>query len=320
MTKRYGVLICNLGTPDSCSVRDVKKFLKEFLWDPRVVKASRIVWWFVLNVIILNTRPKRTARAYARVWTEKGSPLLAISKNLTEGVSQRLIEIGENIPVETAMRYGNPSMKNAISRLREKGADFFLVIPMYPQYSYTTTASVKDDVFQSLDKNAFHIVCDYHDNPDYLSALASSISDQWDKSGRSEKLVMSFHGIPQEYVDDGDPYYDQCQITARQLAERLNLQADEWIITFQSRLGPKKWLTPYTDETLKKLGEQGIQSVDIVCPGFSVDCLETLEEIAMENRDVFLQAGGKRYQYIPCLNATQPHIDMLTKLIKSHTA
>lgn len=306
-----GILICNLGTPDSCDTKDVRKFLKEFLWDPRVVKAPRVVWWLVLNLIILNTRPKRTAEAYKKVWTAEGSPLLTITRKQARELGALL-----DVPVEPAMRYGKPSMESAIEKLKSRGAEKLIVLPMYPQYSHTTTASTKDKALELLDKSRFHIVCDYHNHSEYISALADSVRESWESNERAEKLVMSFHGIPKEYADDGDPYRDQCETTASLLAQELGLGADQWLLTYQSRLGPKEWLRPYTDQTLQQLGREGVQSVDLICPGFSVDCLETLEEIAIQNRDIFLEAGGKNYNYIPCLNDSDRHMQFLAQLVQ----
>ena len=332
-SETLGVLINNLGTPDSYRVDDVKKFLKEFLWDPRVVKISRPVWWFVLNIIILNTRPKKSAAAYKKVWTEHGSPLLSMSKKQTGLIRQTLHKTYRNTlantRVELGMRYGNPSIEEGLSNLRDAGATRFLIVPLYPQFSHTTTASVEDEVIKILQKwewqkrqkcrgPNFKIIRHYFDNPDYIEALAKSVTTYRDQNGRAEKLLMSFHGIPQKYADDGDPYASECRQTAHLLAQSLNLKPDQWQLSFQSRLGYKKWLAPYTDHILHQLGKQGIQSIQVICPGFSADCLETLAEIAMENRDVFLEAGGKEYSYIPCLNDSEDHIKMLSDQIIQH--
>ena len=325
--KTLGVLINNLGTPDSASVDDVKKFLKEFLWDSRVVKMARPLWWLVLNMIILNTRPKKSAAAYQKVWTEHGSPLLAISKKQTDFIRQTLHEANAyapaNIRVELGMRYGNPSIEEGLNNLRDGGATRFLIVPLYPQFSFTTTASVEDEVIRVLQKwewrgQDFKMIRHYFDNPDYIAALAKSVTAHWDKNGRAEKLLMSFHGIPQQYADDGDPYARECRQTAQLLAQSLNLKPDQWQLGFQSRLGYKKWLAPYTDRILRDLGKQRLQSIQVICPGFSADCLETLAEIALENRDVFLEAGGKEYGYIPCLNDSEDHIRMLSNQILRH--
>jgi ferrochelatase len=313
----------NLGTPDSPSTADVRRYLKEFLWDPRVVEVPRPIWWLVLNLVILNTRPKRSAAAYRKIWTEQGSPLLTISlgqqKTLQRSLDKRL-----SIPVHVAlaMRYGKPSIGAALDELQAAGARRVLVLPMYPQYSATTTASVFDGIANELKRRRWlpelRFINDFHDYPGYIQTLADSVTRHWSEHGRPERLVMSFHGIPRDYFEAGDPYYCECQKTGRLLAETLGLDKDQWQLTFQSRLGPKEWLRPYTDESLRALGEQGVKKVDVVCPGFSADCLETLEEIAMENREVFLEAGGADYRYIPCLNDSEDHIAMLSDLVEHH--
>ncbi len=319
-----GVLINNLGTPASPGVRDVRAFLKQFLSDPRVIRVPRPIWWLILNIIILNTRPKRSAQAYHEIWTDQGSPLLAISqsqvKQLQSWTQSALLP---HVRIEPGMRYGAPSIEQGLNRLRQAGAARYLIIPMYPQYSTTTTASTKDEVlrvFESWQSNPeFEFVCDYFDEPQYIEALNSSVEEHWRKNGRSSRLLMSFHGIPEQYSQQGDPYRGQCESTAKLLAEKLGLDPEQWILSFQSRLGPKKWLEPYTDHTLQEMARQGIESVDVICPGFSVDCLETLEEIAIRNKQLFLDSGGRAYNYIPCLNDRPRHIEMIGRLIKSHS-
>ena len=313
-----GVLINNLGTPDSYQVKDVRKFLKEFLWDPRVVKLPRIIWWFVLNLLVLNTRPKKSAKAYRKIWTADGSPLLSISSKLTDLIRNRLKEARADTLVELGMRYGKPSIESGLLKLRDAGASRFLVLPLYPQFSCTTTASVEDEVcrvFRSARIQDFEIIKHYFSEPEYIAALKGSVKTFWDKHGKAELLLMSFHGIPQAYSDDGDPYQEQCRRTAELLAQSLNLGVSEWQLSFQSRLGPKKWLEPYTDKSLVKIAGEGIRTVQVICPGFSADCLETLEEIAIENRDKFIESGGKDYQYIPCLNDSENHAKMLVNQI-----
>jgi ferrochelatase len=316
-----GVLMVNLGTPDSPSSSDVRRYLKEFLWDPRVVEMSRPLWWLVLNMIILNTRPRRSAAAYAKIWTEEGSPLLAISKKqqqaLLTALRHRL-----SVPVEVilAMRYGNPSISEGLHTLRRAGARRILVLPLYPQYSATTTASIFDAVTFELRSwrwlPELRFIHHYHDNSNYIDALAASIRRYWSAYGEPDTLVISFHGIPKDYFLAGDPYYCECHKTARLLTTALGLPQQRWRLTFQSRLGPKKWLQPYTDRTLRELAKQGVKKVQVICPGFSADCLETLEEIAMENRETFLQSGGEEYRYIPCLNDHATHIDLLASLVE----
>lgn len=320
-----GILLVNLGTPDSPGKQDVRRYLKEFLWDPRVVEVPRLIWWFALNGLLLNTRPRKTARAYAKIWTEAGSPLLLISQQQQQALQETLsktLPASARVRVELAMRYGSPSISAALNRLRSAGMRRLLVLPLYPQYSATTTASIFDAIAEEFRDWRWIPECrfinQYHDHPGYISALANSVRRFQAEHGKTDKLLMSFHGIPQEYVDKGDPYYCECLKSGRLLAEALKLGDDQWEISFQSRLGPKQWLQPYTSETLERLGQSGTKSVQVICPGFSVDCLETLEEIAIENRDVFLAAGGENYQYIPCLNDDDDHIQMMSNLIAKH--
>lgn len=321
--QKIGILLVNLGTPDAPDRASVRRYLKQFLWDPRVVEMARPIWWLVLNLIILNTRPGRSAAAYRKVWTPDGSPLLTISREQEHALRARLGEkFGDNVCVELAMRYGSPSIENGLHALREQGARRLLVLPLYPQYSATTTASIFDEVTDQVRKwrwlPEIRFINHYHDEPAYITALAESVSHWREQYGSADKLLLSFHGIPEEYFHKGDPYFCECQKTGRLLAEALGLQEHEWTLSFQSRLGPKQWLQPYTDKTLEQMGKDGIKSVQVVCPGFSADCLETLEEIAMENKETFLEAGGERYEYIPCLNAQPAHIDMLAGLVERH--
>ncbi len=321
---RTGVLLVNLGTPDAPDRASVRRYLKEFLWDPRVVEVPRPIWWFVLNMVILNTRPGRSAKAYQKVWTEQGSPLLTISRAQEEALRKALQDRhGDDLSVALAMRYGTPSIRHGLEQLRDAGARRLLVLPLYPQYSATTTASIFDEVTQVLRGWRWlpetRFINHYHDDPAYIEALAASVREWRQQHGEADKLLMSFHGIPQEYFDKGDPYHCECHKTGRLLAEALELDASRWTLSFQSRLGPKQWLQPYTDKTLHKLASDGTRSVQVICPGFSTDCLETLEEIAMENRDEFLQASGERYEYIPCLNDQASHITMLCDLVDRHT-
>ena len=320
---RTGILMVNLGTPDAPDRASVRRYLKEFLWDPRVVEGSRIAWWLVLNLIILNTRPSRSAEAYRKIWTAQGSPLMDISRRQQQALQARLNERhGDALQVALAMRYGNPSIREGLERLRDAGARRVLVLPMYPQYSATTTASIFDEITHQLRAwrwlPELRFINHYHDDAAYITALAESI-DAWRAAhGAAEHLLLSFHGIPQEYFDKGDPYYCECQKTARLLVEALGLPTERWTLSFQSRLGPRQWLQPYTDRTLEALAQRGVKSVQVVCPGFSADCLETLEEVAMENREIFLHAGGERYEYIPCLNDQAAHIQMLAGLVERH--
>jgi len=321
--EKTGVLLTNLGTPDSCDTSGVRRYLREFLWDPRVVEVPRPVWWMILNLFILTTRPARSAKAYQKVWTEEGSPLLTISQRQAERLQSSLDQsYPDQFEVVMAMRYGNPSIADGLEKLRKAGVRKVLVFPLYPQYSATTTASTFDAVTAELQHwrwiPELRFINHYHDVDGYISSLEQSIRDYWQEHGKADKLIMSFHGIPKDYLLKGDPYFCECQKTARLLSDRLGLSESQWQITFQSRLGAKEWLKPYTDKTLESLGKQGLKSVQVICPGFSADCLETLEEIAMENRDTFLEAGGESYQYIPCLNTKDQHIDMMHKLVEQH--
>lgn len=321
-TPVIGVLLSNLGTPQSPEPADVRRFLKEFLWDPRVVELPRPLWWLVLNGVILNTRPRRSARAYKKIWTDKGSPLAVIITQQVKAL--RGAFANHNVIVEPAMRYGAPSLASGLEKLRQQGADRILVLPLYPQYSATTTGSTFDAVAGALKTwrrlPEMRFVNHYHDHPGYIAALASSISRYWQQHGQADKLLLSFHGIPEEYFHKGDPYFCECQKTARLLADKLNLDNHQFQVSFQSRLGTRQWLQPYTDKVLQDMASSGVRSVQVCCPGFSADCVETLEEVAMENRDVFLNSGGKQYEYIPCLNDSQAHIDFLKKLIDQHIA
>ncbi|GAA0682974.1 ferrochelatase [Marinobacterium maritimum] len=315
-----GVLITNLGTPDEPTPSALRRYLKEFLWDPRVVEVPRPIWWCILNGIILNIRPRRSAAAYREVWTDAGSPLMVHTQAQTEQLRERLqARFGDRVMVEFAMRYGNPSITSVIDRMQQAGVRRLLVLPLYPQYSGATTASTFDAVAEDFRQRRWlpelRMVNHYHDYPDYLAALAASVERHWHSHGRADRLIMSYHGVPKRYLLQGDPYFCECHKTSRLLAERLGLKEGEWMTTFQSRFGREEWLKPYTDETLKGLPEQGVKSVQVICPGFSADCLETIEEIGQENRDYFLEAGGDRYEYIPALNADPVHIDVLEKLI-----
>ena len=318
-----GVLVTNLGTPDAPTPSALRRYLGEFLADPRVVEVPKFIWWFVLHGFILRTRPKRSAAAYRKIWTESGSPLLAISKKQAAAIQKYLDDHAtERFHVELAMRYGNPSIQSSLKKLQQANAKKIMLMPLYPQYSATTTASTFDAVADVLktwrDIPELHLVKHYHDMPDYIDALAESINEHWQQNNRAEKLLFSFHGIPKAYFDAGDPYYCECHKTARLVAEKLSLNEEEWILTFQSRFGPKEWLKPYTDVTLKELASTGTKNVDIICPGFSADCLETLEEINIRYRDLFLQAGGEKFTYIPALNDRPSHIHALANIILKH--
>ncbi len=322
---RIGVLITNLGTPDAPTPKALRRYLGQFLWDPRVVEIPRPLWWLILNGVILNTRPKRSAAKYQTVWTHEGSPLLVIAQRQAEGIRKRLeqqLEPSLVPPVAVGMRYGNPSIPDALNDLRQQGVRKIVVVPLYPQFSASTTASTLDAVSQELRgwrwTPDLHFVSGYEREPGYINALAASVQEHWDQNGRADRLVMSFHGVPKRYLLAGDPYHCLCHATGYQLAQALGLEAEQWQLTFQSRFGRAEWLRPYTDETLSRLPSEGVKSVDIICPGFSADCLETLEEIADENREVFLEAGGEHFSYIPALNDRPDHLDFLTDLVLRH--
>ena len=320
---RTGILLSNLGTPDAPTTPAVRKYLAEFLSDTRVIEWPPALWWFVLHGIILRTRPRRSAEAYAKVWTDEGSPLLCIAKKQAALIKDSLgKEYGDDVVVDLAMRYGSPSIKSVLDRMREANVQRLLVLPLYPQYSATTTASTIDAVCAELSHWRFQpelrTINHYHDFPPYIDAIAESIRGHWAEFGRPEKLLFSYHGLPQKYFMAGDPYFCHCQKTTRLVIEKLGLKQGEWEISFQSRLGPQEWLKPYTDFTLKEWGAAGIRSVQVISPGFSADCLETLEEINLQNREFFVEAGGEEFSYIPALNDHELHISALVELVKHH--
>lgn len=319
---RLGVLLVNLGTPDSTEVPDVRRYLKQFLSDPRVVEVPRALWWLILNGVILRLRPKKTAEAYKSVWTDEGSPLMTISKNQTKALEQKLANVS-GARVVLGMRYGNPSVASAIAELREAKVRRLVVLPMYPQYSGSTVASVFDEVTRELSKLRWlpevRFINQYFGEDSYITALAESVKAHQSQHGKPQKLVMSYHGIPERYRNSGDPYFCQCQATSRLLATKLNLDAEDFMVVFQSRFGREPWLQPYCDKTLEKLPEQGIKNIQVICPGFSADCLETIEEIDEENREIFEEAGGEQFSYIPALNDQAIHIEALSTLIAKHT-
>ena len=318
--EKLGILLVNLGSPDAPTTSAVRKYLAQFLSDPRVIEVNRLLWWLILHGIILRIRPSRAAKNYKKVWTDDGSPLIHTTKLQTRALQKKLEDrFRGHVIVDMAMSYGNPSIKVGLEGLRKAGARRLLVLPLYPQYSATTTAAVFDEVTRVLQGWRWlpdlRIINNYHDHPKYIEALASSIRRQWETKDRNELLLFSFHGIPQRYFDSGDPYFCHCQKTARLVAEELELKDGEWKVVFQSRFGREPWLQPYCDKTLQQLPADGVKNVDIICPGFAADCLETLEEIQMENRDIFLEAGGETFNYIPCLNDDKEHIAALLSLI-----
>ncbi len=318
-----GVLITNLGTPDAPTPSALRKYLAEFLWDRRVIETPRLLWWPILHGIILRLRPRRSARAYREVWTEAGSPLLVISQKQREAIRSALGDSAEKpYRIELGMRYGNPSIRAALEKLRNCNIDTLLALPLYPQYSAATTGSTFDAVAEALKTwrriPGLRMINSYHDDPGYIGALTGSIRSHWAEFGKPDKLLFSFHGLPEAYALAGDPYPEQCHTSARLVAQRLDLPEDMWTVSFQSRFGPRKWLQPYTDKLLQKWGKSGVSHTQVICPGFAADCLETLEEIQIQNRDFFLSAGGKLFSYIPALNDHPRHIAALCDIIKAH--
>ena len=316
---KLGILLINLGTPTAPTAAALRPYLKEFLSDPRVIEIPRLAWWPILNLIILNTRPKKSAEKYALIWTQDGSPLFVHTRNQAKLLQGYLGERTRTpMVVDFAMRYGAPSVESVLEKLKAQGCDRILVIPLYPQYAASSTGSALDAVFASLGKMrnmpALRVVKHYHDDPGYIAALAQSINDYWMQNGRPDKLVMSFHGVPKFSLDKGDPYHCECQKTGRLLAEQLGLNPAQYSLTFQSRFGRAEWLKPYTQATLEALGRDNTRRVDVVCPGFVADCLETLEEIALECRSAFLTSGGQEFHYIPCLNERPDWIRALTNV------
>ena len=316
--QKTGVLICNLGTPETYKTKDVRRFLRQFLSDGRVIEIPKIIWWFILNGIILTLRPSKSAKLYKSVWTKEGSPLLVLSKKLTEKLKK---SVGDSCEVELAMRYGNPSMESALMSLKNKNCRKLIVIPMFPQYSGTTTGSIFDEVARVLSKwrwvPSLSFVNSYHDQPEYINALVDSLSNHI-KNNSPQKIIFTYHGIPKRNFDLGDPYQCYCQKTTRLVAEKLNLEDDTYITTFQSRFGPAEWLKPYTSDTMGELPLQEVKNVLVVAPAFSVDCLETIEEIDQENKEIFLKAGGEKFTYAPCLNDSSGQVNLLKAIIDKH--
>ena len=317
---KRGVILCNLGTPDAPQTVELRRYLKEFLSDPRVVEVPRLLWWIILNFIILRIRPRRSAKLYRSVWTEDGSPLLVYSRAQVAGVQKLLAEkYGDQVPVVLGMRYGNPSIQSAIKQLTDLNVRDIIVLPLYPQYSGATTGSTFDAVAKTLTKMRWvpelHFINSYHQSSAYIDAVCASINNHIAESGQPDKLIFSYHGTPERYLKNGDPYHCFCHQTTRLVREKLGLDESQVMTTFQSRFGREPWLQPYTDETLEALPNQGVKNIAIVCPGFSSDCLETIEEINMEGRELFTEAGGEKFHYIPCLNDHPSHIEALANII-----
>src|SRR5258706_2671562 len=322
---KCGVLLINLGTPDAPTAPAVRRYLREFLSDPRVVEIPRAIWWLILNLFILPFRPKQSARRYAQVWTPDGSPLRMHTEKQARMLRGYLGErIKAPLVVAYAMRYGTPSISSVVDQMKQQGCNRILAVPLYPQYAASTTATALDAIGAAFarmrNQPALRSVRNFHDHPGYIAALAQSISDYWVKNGRPDKLVMSFHGVPRFSLDQGEPYHCECQATARLPAQALKLAPNQYTVAFQSRFGRAQWLKPYTAEVLQELGKQKTPRVDVVCPGFVADCLETLEEIAIEGKAIFLTAGGKDYHAIPCLNERNDWIHALADLAASNLA
>ncbi len=318
--ERLGILIANLGTPDGPDAGSVRRFLAQFLSDPRVVEAPRLLWWLALHGVILRTRPSKSSHAYRQIWTEAGSPLLIHTRARAEAPRERLAS--QDAVVAFGMTYGNPSLAAGLRELQSQGVRRVLVLPLYPLYSGTTTASVFDRVAAELRRwrwvPEIRFVTSYSHEPEYTRAVATSIREHW-RTHEKAHLLFSFHGVPKRYLLAGDPYHCQCQMTARSIAAELALANDEWSLSFQSQVGREEWLKPYTDQLLLTYAKQGPKRVTVVCPGFATDCLETLEEIAIRNRASFLEHGGESFEYIPALNATELQITLMLQLIERHT-
>ncbi len=321
--ERIGILLVNLGTPAAPDTASVRRYLKEFLSDPRVIEYPRWLWWLILNGVILRIRPGKSAHAYQQVWTEHGSPLLFNSQRLTDKLREQLHQhMHPEVKVALGMTYGEPSIAKALQHLHQANVSKLLVLPLYPQYSGSTTGSVFDSVTRILQNwrrvPELRFVTQYHDHTAYIDALAKSLQHHWQHHEKNH-LLLSFHGLPKRYLLNGDPYHCQCFKTARLVAEKLHLQPGDWSVSFQSRVGREEWLRPYTDEVLLKYAKEGPKRITVACPGFAADCLETLEEIALRNREDFLAAGGEQFDYVPALNASGNHVHVLRELISLHT-
>lgn len=318
-----GVLLINLGTPDAPTPAALRPYLKEFLSNRRVIEVPRLIWWPILYGFILPFRPKQSAEKYALIWTAEGSPLKVHTERQTALLAEMLRNtVNNKLVVEYAMNIGNPSVTSVLNKMKSAGCDRILVIPLFPQYAASSTAAAMDAVFAALNHTrnmpAIRTVKQYHDHPGYIAALAQNIREYWEQHGQPDKLIISFHGVPRKNLDKGDPYFCFCQKTGRLLAEALNLEQSQYQVCFQSRFGRAQWLQPYTAETLENLGKNQTRRVDIVCPGFVSDCLETLEEIAIEGKKIFIEAGGKEYHYIPCLNERADWIAALADIVQSN--
>ncbi|QEP43414.1 ferrochelatase [Ectothiorhodospiraceae bacterium BW-2] len=319
---KQGVLLTNLGTPDAPTAAALRRYLGQFLWDHRVVDLPRPLWWLVLHGVILRFRPAKSAANYAKIWLHEGSPLSVISRQQQQRLQQRLDrEQGEGrYLVVLGMRYGNPSIASALDELAQQQVESITVLPLYPQFSCSTSASTFDAIAdyyrhrRSMPPMSF--VNNYHSHPAYIAALARSVRDYIDQQGQPDRLLISFHGTPERYRAEGDPYFGHCQTTATLLADELGLRPSQWLLTFQSRFGREPWLQPYTDLTLERLAKEGVNHIAVICPGFAADCLETLEEIEGENRQIFIEHGGQQFGYIPALNSRPEHIALMAQLVQ----
>lgn len=321
---RQGILLCNLGTPDAPRPTELRRYLKEFLSDPRVVEIPRLLWWMILNLIILRIRPRRSAKLYQSVWTEAGSPLMLYSQEQVKAVKQRLAEKYNDIPVVLGMRYGNPSMASAIKQLTDQNVRDIIVLPLYPQYAGATTGSTFDAIAKTFTQMRWvpelQFINGYHKSEGYIQAICTTIKRHIDAHGQPDKLVFSYHGTPERYLKNGDPYHCFCHQTTRLVREKMGFEESQVMTTFQSRFGREPWLQPYTDKTLEQLPDDGVKHVAVICPGFSSDCLETIEEINMEGRESFIESGGEQFHYIECLNDDPAHIDALVSILEKRLA
>ena len=320
--ENIGILITNLGTPDKPQRKELKIYLKEFLSDPRVIEVPKLIWQIILRAIILNLRPQKVAKLYKSIWQKEGGPLLTMLLKQKKGIEKILKKKKKNIKIEIGMRYGNPNIKLGLEKLRKHSCRKILILPLYPQYCAATTGSTFDKVTEILRKWRWipevRFINNYFEEPLYIDCLIESIKESRRKFGKPQKLIFSYHGIPKKYLLKGDPYYCFCQKTTRLVIEKMKLKKNDYLTTFQSRFGPDEWLQPYTDKTLEELPKKGIKKIQIISPGFSSDCLETLEELGVENKEIFISSGGESYNYIKCLNDKQQHLKMLSLLIMNH--
>tara|TARA_B100001059_G_scaffold81778_1_gene79814 strand:- start:251 stop:1270 length:1020 start_codon:yes stop_codon:yes gene_type:complete len=318
---KIGILLTNLGTPDEPTAKSLKVYLKEFLSDTRVIETPKWIWWLILNGIILNIRPAKSAKLYKSIWADGGSPLMVNARKQLQLTEKRFKDSHPHLIFDLGMRYGNPSIKSALNNLRKQNCDKIIIFPLYPQYCAATTGSTFDAVAKEFLNwrwvPSLRFISNYHTSDQYITALCNSIKEYWEKNSKPKKLIFSYHGVPKKYLDKGDPYHCFCHRTTRLVREKMNLDEDLCLTTFQSRFGPAEWLQPYTDKTIEKFAKDGVDDIQIISPAFSSDCLETIEELNGENREIFMDNGGKKFDYIPCLNDRIDHIDMIETLIKS---